>query len=77
VLCTDHGGIQHAQEQIENHLDRARETLRPFEYNDGSDMLRRIVEDLRTYAGNQVAGFQTFASREQDFFRDPRSASLG
>jgi octaprenyl-diphosphate synthase len=77
VLCTDHGGIEHAGRQIESHLDLAREMLGPFESNDGADMLHRIVEDLRAYAGGQVAGFQAFTRRERDLFGDPRSASLG
>ncbi len=75
ALCTDHGGIQYARKQIENHLDLASEAFRPFELSEGVGMLRRIIEDLRAYADRQVTDFQTFCETNTE--QHPQSRRAG
>jgi geranylgeranyl pyrophosphate synthase len=57
MLCTEHGGLQHARKEIGSHLDRAKQNLERFDTNGGAEMLRSIVSDLQSYADGQVRGF--------------------
>jgi len=59
-LCSQHGTIEQTGAEIDSHLDRARETLDRFEPGEAWRLLVHVVDDLKAYAGNQVANYASF-----------------
>jgi geranylgeranyl pyrophosphate synthase len=59
-LCLEHGAIDDTHEEILRHLDRSASMLDRFENSDSKLLLGQVVDDLKTYADNQVANYTSF-----------------
>ncbi len=61
-LCMEYDTITQTTERIHQHLDRAMDSLSRFQPSRSLEMLTMVVDDLKSYADNQVNNFRDFLS---------------